>query len=61
MPRCKTQLKLRNQAIVKKYQRLRKKHPKWTYDAVVQEVADAFYLSASYTRKILNSTPFPKD
>jgi hypothetical protein len=49
----------RNNKILLKFRIVRKANPKWTVVAVIEEVADAFYLSPSTITHILKQANEP--
>ncbi|MGN6604546.1 MAG: hypothetical protein ACTHK8_18955 [Ginsengibacter sp.] len=53
MPRDSHRHILRNNAIRENFRQVRKKNPKWTIVAVIEDVADTFYLSPSTVTSIL--------
>lgn len=55
MPRDSTKIQQRNQHIITRYRFHRKKNPKWTVMAVIEEVANEFYLSPVTISMILKS------
>lgn len=46
-------LKKRNQAVMKTYAELDKKHPQWRYDAIIEKVADRFFLAPKTVDQII--------
>jgi hypothetical protein len=53
MPYSKERLQKRNEDIRKRYADLKRKFPQWRMVALVEQVADEFYLSAVTTGKII--------
>lgn len=45
MPHCKVRLKSRNAHIVNRYRTKKKMNPKWTFIAIIEDVANEFYLA----------------
>jgi len=53
MPHNPTLLKNRNTAIKAAYKALKKRNPKWSWEAIIQDVANDFYLSTATVAKII--------
>lgn len=53
MARCTERSQLRDNSIRTRFTYHRKKNPKWTIVAVIEEVADEFFLSSTTIAKIL--------
>ena len=50
----------RNEMIVTRFRHYKKKNPKWTIIALLQEVADEFYLNPTTVSKIIKGSGLPK-
>lgn len=57
MSRSTKLIYLRNCNLKKRYHAISKKHPKWRNDAVIDMVAQEFYLSKRTVTAILNEEP----
>ncbi len=49
----KKRLKIRNDKIRKDYHLLEKRHPKWRFDAIIEDLADKYFLSARTIEAII--------
>lgn len=47
-------LQKRNQTIRKDYRQLSEKHPQWRYDALIDDVADRYFLAPRTIKAILS-------
>jgi hypothetical protein len=52
--KTRERLKRRNEAVVKEYNDLVRKNPKWRHDAIIEDVANKYFLSETTINLILN-------
>jgi len=56
MPHNPILIQKRNEQIISRFRYYKKKNPKWTIIAVIQEVGTEFYLNPSTVSKIIKGT-----
>ncbi len=54
MARCTELVKERNRAILKEFNRLEGKYPRWRYEAYLKALSERFWLAPTTISKILN-------